>query len=530
MEKMWQEPYSDWYQIVLARNDPRFAYFFKVADDKESWYLDQGGFTSEEDWNIGDAYSFLFNYAWPAEPKPAWAQGAVGYQIFPDRFRREGRGESLPAWDCGIVDNRVKLGGNLQGIRAAVPYMKALGVDVVYLTPIFLSDTAHRYNTFDYLTIDPILGTPDDLRNLADALHRQDMKLVLDGVFNHCGDAFAPFQDALKNGEKSPYYDWFHFGAQYPYGYETFGFERNMPKLVLSSPSAQDYFCHVGEYWMERCGIDGWRLDVSCEVWPDFYRQFRKRVQAAAKRLGKETLLVAECWDDAREWTNCGDMFDSTMNYFMDRTLWDCAAGKPRAIRSMDEQINRVMTLYPHAVTQVLWNFVDSHDTPRLLTRCQEDPHLRDTLAFVHFMLPGSPFIYYGDEQNMSGGSDPECRAAMQWQDEHHMLKREVAAWYQKLARLRHQYPALRYGTYRSLMADDDTGIYAFFRQDENDMVLCAASFQNTGTITIAVPKAWDKLSHLRDALSQETVPVKNGCIEFNAQKGSCHVFVAAMR
>lgn len=205
------------------------------------------------------------------------------------------------------VANEYRFGGNLKGILEAVPYLAELGVGVVYMTPIFLSDTSHRYNTFDYYQIDPLLGSLEDLKALADALHERGIRIVLDGVFNHCGLGFAPFQDAMEKGKASPYYDWFFFGEQYPCGYMTFGEKwAYMPKLNMQNEACAEYFLDVGRYWLREAHVDGWRLDVSPEVYPDFWRQFRR----AVKKTNPNAIMIAECWDDSREWCTIGDMFD----------------------------------------------------------------------------------------------------------------------------------------------------------------------------------------------------------------------------
>ena len=242
-----------------------------------------------------------------AKEQPQWARGCVGYQIFPDRFRRvdvPGE-ETVEPWGSKRVANEYRFGGNLKGILEAVPYLAELGVGVVYMTPIFLSDTSHRYNTFDYYQIDPLLGTLEDLRNLADALHEKGIRIVLDGVFNHCGLGFAPFKDAMEKGKGSEYYDWFFFGEQYPCGYMTFGEKwAYMPKLNMQNEACAAYFLDVGRYWLREAHVDGWRLDVSPEVYPDFWRQFRRAVMAA----NPNAIMIAECWHDSREWCNVGDV------------------------------------------------------------------------------------------------------------------------------------------------------------------------------------------------------------------------------
>ena len=215
----------DYYEAVFSVRDPRLKYLFIFyADGGRVYKLDGAGMRIGEHSFDDISESFAFAYAYPPEPMPAWARGCVGYQVFPDRFRREGAPEAgLEPWDSMRVQSEYRFGGNLSGIRAALPYLKDLGVQMLYTTPIFVSDSAHRYNTFDYFTIDPLLGTLAEFKALCDEAHAQGIRIILDGVFNHCGTGFAPFADAQEKGEASAYRDWFFFDDLEPFGYRAFG-------------------------------------------------------------------------------------------------------------------------------------------------------------------------------------------------------------------------------------------------------------------------------------------------------------------
>ncbi|MEE0298922.1 MAG: alpha amylase N-terminal ig-like domain-containing protein, partial [Christensenellales bacterium] len=281
MERMWRDESHEVWQAVFTPHDPRIVYAFVLYAGGVQLLHDADGTRAMPE-NPAWINGFHFAHAYPAQEKPQWARGCVGYQIFPDRFRRvdvPGE-EAVEPWGSKRVANEYRFGGNLKGILEAVPYLAELGVGVVYMTPIFLSDTSHRYNTFDYYQIDPLLGSLEDLKALADALHERGIRIVLDGVFNHCGLGFAPFQDAMEKGKTSPYYDWFFFGEQYPCGYMTFGEKwAYMPKLNMQNEACAEYFLDVGRYWLREAHVDGWRLDVSPEVYPEFWRQFRRAVK-----------------------------------------------------------------------------------------------------------------------------------------------------------------------------------------------------------------------------------------------------------
>lgn len=470
MERAFQDELFDYYEVVRLPADPRMKYLFVLTSEEMTIKLDATGLHMGRDAQEDISEAFAFAYAYPSEPIPAWAQGCVGYQIFPDRFRREGPTKTdLEPWGSDRVQSEYRFGGNLRGIRAAVPYLKELGVDVVYTCPIFLSDSAHRYNTFDYYQIDPLLGTEQDLRDLCDTLHENGMFLVLDGVFNHSGTGFAPFVDAQSKGTDSPYRDWFFFSDQYECGYQTFSYEPYMPKLNLKNESCADYFLQVGKYWIEKCGIDGWRLDVSPEVWPDFWRQYRKMVKSA----NFNAIMVAECWDDSREWLTPRDMFDSTMHYVLSRNIWKRFAEHSVSLATFDNRVNRSMAMYPYPIQDALWNFLGSHDTQRFRTRARGDERMLRAASFFQMTQPGVPIIYYGDELGMEGGDDPGCRGAMHWD---WVEGNAIRAHYMRLTKLRHESDALRHGILRT-QAVLSNGLYAYLRLTDGP---CALVLLNT--------------------------------------------------
>ena len=411
------------------------------------------------------------------------------------------------------MQNQYRFGGNLRGILKAVPYLKDLGVKMIYTTPLFLSDSSHRYNTFDYFKIDPLLGTEDDLRALCDELHKNDIRIVLDGVFNHSGLKFAPFVDAMEKGEASPYRGWFCFDDKMPYGYHTFGDWRYMPKLNLQNEDCAQYFLSVGRYWLEKCHVDGWRLDVSPEVWPDFWRQFKTMM----RKVNPDSLMVAECWDDSREWLTVGDMFDSTMHYVLSRNIWSRFCRHEISTAQFDCALNRAAMLYPQRTQEVLWTFLGSHDTQRIRTRAGGDLRMVHAASFFQFTYLGSPIIYYGDELGMEGGEDPDCRRPMRWDD---VEGNPTRTHYQKLARLRAQLPALRTGRFRSHVALEN-GLYAFRRETDTQQLLCVV---NTGlqpvSVRLELPGGMAGMAAVHDHYSGRSLAVADGGVHISLKVG----------
>ncbi len=507
MQRKWRDGVHDEWQAIYMPDDPRQVYWFALEADGETLLHDAFG-TRPMPENMVGAGGFPFAHAYPTPDKPEWARGTVGYQIFPDRFRR-GEGvwtdEQLEPWGSKRVANHHRFGGNLRGIIEVVPYLHELGVDIVYLTPVFVSDSSHRYNTHDYENVDPLLGANDDLRELADTLHARGMKLVLDGVFNHSGVGFGPFRDAVARGEDSPYRDWFFFDEKYPCGYMTFSENLPyMPKLNLANPDCAGYFAYIGRKWITEAHVDGWRLDVSPEVYPDFWRQFRREIM----REKDDAIMIAECWDDSREWCNGGDMFDGTMHYVLSYAMWDFFAYGNKTLDGFDAAVNRSMMLYPQAVHNAMWTFLSSHDTMRMMTRCGARAERMRAAAFFQMTAPGVPVIYYGDELGMRGGDDPDCRRCMPWE---RAGKSKMREYYRKLTAARHACAALREGEFITHEAGAD-GLYAYMRGEGRDAALCAL---NTTDDKIArpldLPEGFAKEKALTDLLTGKRVAVKNG-------------------
>jgi glycosidase len=511
MERMWRDENHDWFECVFMPPDPRIHYAFCLIQEGFSLLVDQDGMYPASLRQPEDMVSFPFPFAYPEPKKPDWAIGAVGYQIFPDRFRRapatEAAAQAVEPWNSTRYANEFRFGGNLKGIMQAIPYLKELGVGMVYMTPIFLSNTSHRYNIFDYYMVDPLLGTLKELRALSDELHASGIRIVLDGVFNHSGTQFAPFMDAKEKGPDSEYYDWFTFDkTKYDCGYATFAHTPDMPKLNLHNESAAAYFIQVGRYWLRQAHVDGWRLDVSPEVWPDFWRQFRKEMLDE----NPEAILVAECWDDSRQWVTQGDMFDSTMHYVLSRAMWLYFAQRKISLQSFDAQVNRAMSLYPHTIQEVLWNFLGSHDTPRFLTRAGGDENRLRAAAFFQMTHPGVPIVYYGDELGLSGGPDPDCRKPMPWDKTE---GNTLLAYYKQLIHLRNSSEALRRGSFKTWHTGLG-GLYAYLRTSEKQEALVAFNTSDTALdITLPLPEGFAAREEWLDHVSGVMLPNLAGTV-----------------
>jgi neopullulanase len=367
---------------------------------------------------------------------PEWVSNAVLYQIFPDRFRCSGRvvaqrSLSLKPWGNDPAEQGFH-GGDLYGVIEALEELQGMGVTCLYLTPIFSSAANHRYHAYDYLTVDPLLGGNAALDALIDAVHQRGMRLVLDGVFNHCGRGFWAFHHLVENGQNSPYRDWFHVHSwpvrPYPEegmdcGYDCWWAVPDLPKFNHADPGVRDHLLAVGRHWIER-GIDGWRLDVPAEVPADFWVEFRRVV----REVNPEAWIVGEIWGDARAWLQ-GEHFDGVMNYRLgwSTLCWVAGDHLRRDYRNPEYPLDPLSTeqligiwdttagWYRPEVTRAQMNLLDSHDVPRALHSLQGDVEALKLALVLLFLLPGAPCVYYGTEAALAGGPEPGCREGFPW-------------------------------------------------------------------------------------------------------------------
>ncbi|MEZ0324916.1 MAG: alpha amylase N-terminal ig-like domain-containing protein [Fimbriimonas sp.] len=429
-------------------------YTFRIVDGSRSYSYPKNGERFKQ-----DASSY------PLPKPPAWVQDAIFYQIFPDRFKN-----GTPANDPKDVapwgakpTGRNWMGGDLQGIRDGMPHLLELGITALYLNPVFVSPSNHGYDTFDYETVNPRLGSNEDLRALVDAAHGRGWKVMLDGVFNHSGIEFPPFKDLREKGADSKFKDWFHVkklplevrDGQQTYG--TFAGVTSMPKLNTDNPEVRAFVNRIGTKWIREDGIDGWRLDVADEVSHGMWREFRKAVKAEEP----DAYILGEVWGDAHEWLQ-GDEHDGVMNYRWRKAVLDFLAYRTLKPSSFDAALKRIREDYPSAVLNSMFNLLGSHDTERLATIFKGDKARQMLAVALQFTYPGAPCIYYGDEIGMEGGKDPDDRRAMIW--DRSLWDTKLFDLYKALIDLRKTNEPLRRGTYRTRMADDATGLFVFER------------------------------------------------------------------
>ena len=408
---------------------------------------------------------------------PGWVHELVIYQIFPDRFFNGNPDNDPPnvqRWGAKPTLWEFQ-GGDLEGVIRKLDYLQSLGINAIYLNPIFHASSVHRYNTFDYYRIDPKLGTMDDFHRLLDEAHARSMYVILDGVFNHCGRGFFAFVDVLENQEYSAYKDWFHIhnfpldacGEGQAKHYDAWWSFKSLPKFNTDNPDVRTYLWDVGEYWI-RQGADGWRLDVPNEIDDDaFWKTFRDRV----KRANPEAFLIGEIWTADPRWIG-PDHFDSLMNYpFRTAVIDHLALGtlSPSAFMDTLENLYGLYTLEENISHFLL---LGSHDTERIRTVCDGRIDLVKLAQLIQFSYPGIPSIYYGDEIGLRGGKDPACRAGFPWDES--IWDPSLQDHVRSLVQLRNTLPPLRYGAFKGIASDDSRGISAFARLHEGSAALTA--------------------------------------------------------
>jgi glycosidase len=449
---------------------------------------------------------------------PYWIQDAIFYQIFPDRFADGDKANNPPnvqKWGSTPTVWGFQ-GGDLRGIVHHFDYLLDLGVNALYLNPIFAASSTHRYNTSDYLQIDPRLGTISDFRVLLEVAHRNNVKVVLDGVFNHCGRGFFAFNDVLENGEHSAYRDWFHinslpldaYGDGGPQHYAGWWNHRSLPKFNTRNPDVRRYILNVARYWIEQ-GADGWRLDVPNEIDDDdFWADFRRVVRSA----NRDAYLLGEIWDINPRWAN-ETHFDGLMNYPVKDALLSYLLGHQNAAE-FGGRIEAVRSAYRRENLYAMYVPLDSHDTERFLTLVGGDAEKLKLALLFAMAFPGAPAIYYGDEIGMEGGRDPDSRRAFPWRET--AWNQDLRAWVKALIAIRKQSACLRRGEYIQVLAED--GKFAFVRTLGHESVLVAINASARGhQFDLPVSKlGWSDSQPVRNLLSLQKPERTDGRVRFN--------------
>lgn len=514
MHKCASDDLFDYYEAIITTDLTRICYYFGLEDNDTTTYYYSRGFTSLMNAHRTEYFQFPYIRREDIINIPSWAYNSVMYHIFPDSFANgqrtidKSKALTITTYKGSSFS---RLGGTLRGIIDNLDHIKDLGVNLIYLNPIFIANSYHKYDTIDYFNIDPCIGSNEDFKELVTKIHQNGMRIILDGVFNHCGPDFLAFKDVLKNGEKSKYINWFYklkFPIEYkdPPNYECFAYVKEMPKLNTGNPEVRDYICKVGQYWIKEYGIDGWRLDVANEVDHDTWRAFKNAVLT----VRPDALLIAEIWEDADVWLK-GDQFHCAMNYTFTYLCRDFFAQNKINAIEFDQQMQKAIMRYPRPVANAQMNFLDSHDVPRFLSYCKGNIKKLALAYFYLIMAPGIPSIFYGDECLISGVTEYEYRSPMDWNN----IDNEFSSYLKRWILVRNNSDPIKKGDYTTIYADND-GLY-IFKREYNDQAVFVVINNSDKDISVVPDDVRSLLYNKSDLITNKIV---NDPFSFKALSG----------
>lgn len=439
MELRYSDGLFDYYMCEIDNGCPGYSYIFEIIEqDGKVWYYNESGIS--DIFRMNDFFKDNFVVYFPNKndivvPNKQF-EGRLFYQIFPERFAKSSAKKDVSYitmdWNTDEPKNDIFAGGDLDGIREKLPYIKDLGVGALYLNPIHQSISAHKYDIDDYFSVDKMFGDLNSLKALVDEAHKLDIKIVMDLVFNHSSFYNPIFQDVVKNGKKSKYYDWYFVYGDKPSwnkgNYNTFCDVKMMPKLNTNNPEVQDYLCRVGEFYLRDYGVDGYRLDVAQDVSHDFWRVFKARMRS----INPDIFLIGENWQNSESFLG-NDQWDSVMNYPF---LYACqrfyAEGRCDAA-GFSDYLNSLLMRYKDGTNRMMLNLLDSHDIERFYNTVNFDKNVFLLSLATLMFYQGNPMIYYGDEIFMDGKQDPYNRKCMRWDSpeyasDEHKVARDLLA------------------------------------------------------------------------------------------------------
>ena len=469
MPKVRSDKLYDWYEITLHTPYLRIAYYFGLNDGTQVKYFIGDCFADTDDQERSDYFQLPFNLRADRLEIPDWVHDAVVYNIFPDSFADGKRHMADQSGTADWLGNECRSlhGGTINGIRENLDYICELGCNCIYLNPIFVASSYHKYDTLDYFHVDPTRGSDEGFRLLVQEAHAMGIRVIIDGVFNHICWRHPFFQDVLEKGKASPYYDWFYELPEQPSypglggepDYLCFAYVPEMPKTNTANPAVRDYFCQVGAYWIREYDVDGWRLDVANEVDDAFLHAFRD----AVKREKPDALVIGEVWENAFHYFN-GNMLDSAMNYDFRRFCKQFMAERCIDAGEFDLRVSDLIMRCKKQGLAAQLNLLDSHDVSRFLTVCNGDRDRMELAIVFQMSFVGMPSIFYGDEKGLMGLSEPEYRQAMDFGRED-----ALEDVYRRLIRLLQEQPALRRGEFRTVEAEGS--LYCYERTLDGQIV-----------------------------------------------------------
>ncbi|WP_226580661.1 alpha-amylase family glycosyl hydrolase [Halobacillus litoralis] len=459
---------------------------------------------------------------------PDWAKEAVIYQVFVDRFR-DGSEKNNTSVDADApLDERLKgwMGGDLQGVIEKIDYIDDLGVNTLWISPIYEGPYSHGYHPTDFMNIDPRFGSNDLMKELVKEAHKREMRVVYDLVPNHTSNQHEFFQDALEKGETSVYYDWYTF-IKWPDEYETFYSVKELPELNNDNPETRAYMLdEVVPFWMEEIGVDGFRLDYAKGPSQSFWVDFRHKV----KSLDSDAFIFGEIWDSLETIDSYTGKLDGAIDFETQSAIYEAFINDG----SMNQLGDSLETIYETYGDEYIGaTFLDSHDMPRFIYEADGDVTTMKNAAALQFALPGAPIIYYGDEVGLSQSGDHND--VKEWKDRYY---REMMIWdkdkqnkdlkshYKTLIDARDDHPALTHGDFKVIYSDDD--ILIFERSEPNDKVVTVINKgeqdRNLDLIELYNQKTPNKVQ-LKSLLGKEKLKSHKGSLEMTIEADSVEVY-----
>ena len=513
-------------QIQFRSSVAKFS-FAATTDDQLNIYLGTSGIANfispSEKW-IYDSNTFHRHTI------PDWVYGGVMYQVFPERFAN-GDSSINPknSVEWGSTPTRLDFqGGDLYGVIQNLDHIESLGVNIVYLNPIFLSTSTHKYDSWDHFKVEPSLGGDDALRELIKECHNRDIKIILDCSLNHVHPRHFGFQDLVKNGEKSKYKEWFtvfdypvrfiHRPHLYSNTYKV-GWDGNeeeykryldktfeetmvpveirdddgpivepsfkawwgvpdMPKVNFENKDARKWALDVTKHWIENFDIDGWRMDVAKELDFSFWKDFRDIVYGTKE----DVLLISEIFGDTSQWLQ-GDRFDGTMNYSFRETMTDYFATKRINNKEFADSLANLYSMYSFEALSSCQNLLSSHDVKRFLNRSGNNEDGILGAIFLQTTFPGIAGIYYGDEVGLGGADDPFNREPFPWHDQA-SWNMTILEFTRTMMHIKNSNPIFKYGRFELLDDTEDVVIFRRILQDES-LICIVNRDRSTKDITI---------------------------------------------
>lgn len=474
LKNAYRDNLYDYYDGLLNLKRNRYEYYFVLRDNHgKTWYMDERGAWTKKP-RVLRPYAYPYIAADDVYEGEDWLKESICYQIFPDRFHRALESDALVSDSRQLTPwgqtpkSRSFFGGNIKGITEKIPYLKDLGINLLYFTPLFESASNHKYNTKDYYKIDPSFGSLEETKELVRLCHEAGIRVVFDAVFNHTGNDFFAFEDIYVHQEDSRFKDWYHIDS-YPVSKERINYYTfsnalaYMPKLNLKNREARMYLLEVARYWIREVDIDGYRLDVCDELSHDFLRDLRRVV----KETKSDAVIIGEIMHEAEDFLE-GKELDSIMNYPFRHAMIDTFAREELSMDDFFQVLVHNQTIYREEITHQMLNLLGSHDTQRFITASGGSRAKLKLATAFQFLYKGVPYVYYGDEVGLTGGEDPLCRKTMVWEED--KRDNDLLEFFKKIIKIRKDHPFLTYGDFKIELIRGR--LFAFSRNHEGKTIM----------------------------------------------------------